>query len=201
MGKYSQIIKEKIEQIYNIAIKEKVRDRVTLEYFKTSITPEGLMNRMFMKVDVGTLAEQVEQLLSPERAEESAGKMESVMSPADPAYPSEKKVYHPYAEDLEKLENQIAENDPDAARKKDLLSRAAGQLVYVTQEHLDYLDMAEENGKTYFVGEQGIKMYGFWPIATAFYCQKPYAAIPAAAERQMKRIGDILPFRILPEPK
>ena len=130
--------------LYNEIVNEGERNRLTFDRFQTMFTPPGLLNRAFMKYDLGTIVEKVEELLPPERTNESVSKLENVVSPFDPKYPMERKVYHPFAQELSDLENAIAPEDPDAQHKRDIIARAADRLTYVRNEHLSILDRADK---------------------------------------------------------
>lgn len=134
---------EQQEQLYNEFVQPKIRGRYTLERFKTNPTGEALFNTSVFNAPIDVIAERVEQMLPPDKADEAVKRIENVIAPNDPNYPMERKVYYPYADDLRALENGIDPNDPEAAHKREIIKSVSEKLVYVNNEYLAYLDLSD----------------------------------------------------------
>ena len=95
-------------------------------------------------------AEELEQIIGPERAEQLAAQVERIKLPNQ----DENRLVRPRQGQIDALRNGIKGNGPQAAQKRELLKKAEQILVYPSPSYLEYLDEKDAN---FISGEKGIK--------------------------------------------
>lgn len=192
LGDIRSLTEQQQEQLYNEILKDEVKERISFDYFKTRLGGAALFNKNYMNLDIGTIAERVEELMGPEKADEAAVKIENTVAPNEPQYPIERKVYQPYTQELNALEQAIEPKDPDAQRKRELIKKASDRLLSVRNEYLDYLNQSDkatgekktgfshymsnifdQENEDFFAGYENGKLLNKLPTTQSFQSGKP----------------------------
>ena len=79
-------------------------------------------------------------MISAEENEALAREVDQLKLPSDPAYPKELRYTNPYKDAIAAQRNLIRDDDPDAAKKKEILARADEVLLNGSEDTLQNLN-------------------------------------------------------------